>query len=410
LIGYVSSSALLNDMASMISMRAMVEGRDAADLIAETEGLSDRDEQFLIRAVAGRPQVTQEQLTDWKPKIDDISREANEMWVQMAEVQAKGVSNTTRYLTWDYMDVYVATSMRNRWEFEETYRLVERVFNHPEVRRLNVRWFDPTQSFENSVTDKGLVEALMLKRARCTVYMAQESDTLGKDSELAATLAQGKPVIAYVRKVQTDEELSQFVDEVTQRPIGYYRKRLLSLLAEEACSDPAIGDRLERLNVSMEGQTSASYAQSLIATVDEMEQQQTFTVVGGEALRFRDAFLERNPNAPKFMAAVESVWMDRRADTLQRYHPLAMQVHLETGVANGVFVVRAAEECARLIVGLLTNRLEFEIGALIDQESRLGTILTEAGSRSRFRIVTTNDRLTNSFWNFYLTDRHGRST
>ena len=46
--------------------------------------------------------------------------------------------------------------------------------------------------------DKGLSEALMLKRAKCTLFLAQESDTLGKDSELASTLAQGKPVIAYV--------------------------------------------------------------------------------------------------------------------------------------------------------------------------------------------------------------------
>ena len=38
----------------------------------------------------------------------------------------------------------------------------------------------------------------MLKRARCTLYLAQESDTLGEDSELASTLAQGKPVIAFV--------------------------------------------------------------------------------------------------------------------------------------------------------------------------------------------------------------------
>lgn len=37
----------------------------------------------------------------------------------------------------------------------------------------------------------------MLKRARCTIYMAQETDTFGKDSELATTLAQGKPVIVF---------------------------------------------------------------------------------------------------------------------------------------------------------------------------------------------------------------------
>ena len=45
---------------------------------------------------------------------------------------------------------------------------------------------------------KGLVEMLMLRRAHVTIYTASKDDTLGKDSELAATLAQGKAVIAYV--------------------------------------------------------------------------------------------------------------------------------------------------------------------------------------------------------------------
>ena len=38
----------------------------------------------------------------------------------------------------------------------------------------------------------------MLQRATVTIYSAGAEDTLGKDSELAATLAQGKAVIVYV--------------------------------------------------------------------------------------------------------------------------------------------------------------------------------------------------------------------
>ena len=41
----------------------------------------------------------------------------------------------------------------------------------------------------------------MLKRAGVTVYMAQKSDTFGKDSEASAALGQGKPVIVYVPKM-----------------------------------------------------------------------------------------------------------------------------------------------------------------------------------------------------------------
>src|SRR5262249_24060143 len=69
----------------------------------------------------------------------------------------------------------------------------------PHLRPLkDVTFFDLTDSFASDRIDKGLLEALMLRRAGCTVYMVQETDTLGKDSELAATLALGKPVIAYV--------------------------------------------------------------------------------------------------------------------------------------------------------------------------------------------------------------------
>src|SRR4029078_1006660 len=68
--------------------------------------------------------------------------------------------------------------------------------NH--LKEIPLRWFDPTQSYDENIIDKGILEGLMLKRAKCTIYMAQESDTLGKDSELASTLAQGKPVIAYI--------------------------------------------------------------------------------------------------------------------------------------------------------------------------------------------------------------------
>ena len=53
----------------------------------------------------------------------------------------------------------------------------------------------------------------MLKRACCTVYSVQDTDTLGKDSELASTLAQGKPVIAYVPDMDADKRTRQLLLE-----------------------------------------------------------------------------------------------------------------------------------------------------------------------------------------------------
>ena len=78
---------------------------------------------------------------------------------------------------------------------------------------LNLRFFDPTQSYMSNRVNKGLVESLMLKRAKCTVYSVQDTDTLGKDSELAATLAQGKPVIAYVPEKTLEERVTELLAE-----------------------------------------------------------------------------------------------------------------------------------------------------------------------------------------------------
>ena len=59
----------------------------------------------------------------------------------------------------------------------------------------------------------------MLKRAKCTIYLAGETETLGKDSELAATLAQGKTVIAYVPSL---EDFDKFKSILWRRYLPKY--------------------------------------------------------------------------------------------------------------------------------------------------------------------------------------------
>src|SRR5260370_41252908 len=103
--------------------------------------------------------------------------------------------------------------MRKRWEFEDLFDFVNGLMAEPELTALNLRHFDPTQAFTRDRVDKGLVESLMLKRAMCTVDSVQDTDTLGKDSELAATLAQGKPVIAYVPRIDVEERVVQLLAE-----------------------------------------------------------------------------------------------------------------------------------------------------------------------------------------------------
>ena len=123
--------------------------------------------------------------------------------------------------------------MRHKWEFQETFDFINEVFGDSKIEKLNLRYFDPTQSKCKNRIDKGLVEGLMLKRVQCCIYMAQESDTMGKDSELAATLAQGKPVIAYIPTVNIDE----YSEKIKRYPLDYFEKRLLILQAEEIFDD-----------------------------------------------------------------------------------------------------------------------------------------------------------------------------
>jgi hypothetical protein len=88
--------------------------------------------------------------------------------------------------------------MRTEDQFHEHREFVEGVFGHSAVKELRLRYFDPTLSHVDDRITKGVIECLMIKRAKLTIYNAGSTDSLGKDSELAATLAQGKPVIVYV--------------------------------------------------------------------------------------------------------------------------------------------------------------------------------------------------------------------
>jgi hypothetical protein len=120
----------------------------------------------------------------------------------------KGKANHEAYLACDHLDVYFATSMRLQHEYLFANRTIGQIFKHPILQNLKLRWFDPTQAYCQNRIDKSLAEALMLKRAKCTIYLAQESETLGKDSELACTLAQGKTVVVYIPEVN-----KKYVDE-----------------------------------------------------------------------------------------------------------------------------------------------------------------------------------------------------
>lgn len=277
---------------------------------------------------------------------------------RLNEVRQIGVANLQVYLCSDEMDVYVATSMRDIEDFYFVGTVTKRLFEKPELADLKLRYFDPTQSFCEDRIEKGLVESLMLRRAKCTVYCAQTTETLGKDSELAVTLAQGKPVIVYVPQIRDNED----------------RYRHL-------CQDVAV------LHSSIHGCSEEDYyrtklverhAKGLIGKWDE----------------------SRNWNRNQLedtLVKMDEEQFDRKADLLREKHPLGIQVDLNTGVANGVLVVRTLTECAHVMRNILTNRLSFRIERDIGGTLRL----IEERTGCTYRLMVSDPVLTNSFWNFY---------
>ncbi|MBK9974449.1 MAG: hypothetical protein IPP14_06720 [Planctomycetes bacterium] len=279
-----------------------------------------------------------------------------------------GKRNQKAYLTSDHMDVYVATSMRERHEYRAVASTIANLRSHDDLTQLKVRFFDPTQAYCHDRIDKGLAEGLMLKRAKCTLYLAQESDTLGKDSELACTLAQGKPVIAFVPSIPDGGEAA-FVRQM--------------------------------LGVDGYNQPDASYAETVLKQLRAVLPDIAWT---NKSLR---QLIDHNPatvNPDDLLGLFGKelkTHYDRRAKLLKEVHPLGLQVDLESGVANGVLVARSISECAKLIRRILLGQLEF---VLEHKDTEVGRyfFLRESTTQSIFRVVTGDAFLTNAFWNFYL--------
>jgi hypothetical protein len=372
-LGYIARSAGDKDIATYIAMRVLLKLTDEKAL----SFLSQQQRELYTP----RKKFLEDNATLWKPKFENLSKIATEaelLQKNLKETRIQGWLNTSHYLASDCMDVYVATSMREQWEFEDVHNVVEEVFTNKVIRPLKLRYFDPTQSFLDNRVDKGLVEALMLKRAVCTVYMVQETDTFGKDSELATTLAQGKPVVAFVPQI----DLGEFSKTAYQRPLSYLRKRLLQLAAEDKLSLKAMGE-----------------VYNFVQKISDF--QPLFQIIGDEEQAYvADSKLEgEKKRMCEVLAEGEQKLSNSRAETLQRRHPLSLQVELQSGVANGVLVVRSEKDVAQLLADLLTNGCDFRF----DRKREAGvTALIESISDSPFRVITDNPTVTNSFWSRYL--------
>lgn len=280
---------------------------------------------------------------------------------KMNKIRELGARNHCAYLTWDHMDVYVATSMRENHQYYAISKITSEIFATDKLRSLKLRWFDPTQAYCVSRLDKGLAEALMLKRASCTLYLVQEADSFGKDSELATTLAQGKVVVAYVPELISQGE---FISELkTMHQMMFPEVEWLAVLRSQLqLYDPGLAWKDKVIREWIDGSNELN--------IQDIE--------------------------TKLFETACAVF-DKRAKLLLDQHPLGLQVDLETGVAHGVLVARTPEQCADLLHATITRQLEFEIKELNDKT----LLLKEPITGSVARVVTGDKLLTNCFWNFY---------
>lgn len=130
--------------------------------------------------------------------LEDIDKIVEPLYNRFRVARNLALNNTKLYLSIiNDLDVYVATSMRSKEDFISMSKNCYQIFHEPDVKKLHLRYFDPTISAAEGHDDKGLIECLMVKCAKALIYTSGDKDSYGKDAEAAMALSSGKPVIFY---------------------------------------------------------------------------------------------------------------------------------------------------------------------------------------------------------------------
>ena len=338
---------------------------------------------------------------------------------EMENTQSIALRNLSNYVSADYIDVYVATSMRKDSDYISVNRFVSNLFHHEEISPLRLRYFNPTQSWIEDRVAKGLVEALMLRRADVTVYMAQKEDSFGKDSEASVALGQGKPVIVFVPKlsytsdagVPLDSEELILADDSTLTTIIKTEGKAAEAEVDETLDHAGLFS--QTLTIRLRNLTEAQLGEIVrlhwadFGLLDEAERikgendtvrQDSYTnwvkaLAGGKKPPALDEQLRED--VIRILVAT-TVRLEKRAEVFREVHPLALQVILSTGVLNGILVARSVDSCAKLLKGVLKN--EFDLELEIDDDNYR---LVEKSTRSTIRVISRNALLVNALNNLY---------
>ena len=145
----------------------------------------------------------------------DIKKLVSPIKTRFDQARKIAVQNTRLYLSIvNELDVYVATSMRRRDDFVNMATDCNAIFESERLSGFRLRYFDPTMSATEGHEDKGLLECLMVKCAKAVVYFAGETDSFGKDAEMAMALSLGKPVIILCPDSEKGRQREQFFRDV----------------------------------------------------------------------------------------------------------------------------------------------------------------------------------------------------
>ena len=168
-----------------------------------------------------------EVLDDYVGNEAEIVAKIEPLLNRFRAARNKALANTNMYVSMiGDLDVYVATSMRNREDFRTMADFCDQIFSSNRLKDFSLRYFDPTLSAASGHEDKGLIECLMVKCAKILVYVAGERESYGKDAEAAMALSQGKPVIFFCdaetrsRFYREVHPLSRLINFTNGVPVG----------------------------------------------------------------------------------------------------------------------------------------------------------------------------------------------
>lgn len=288
---------------------------------------------------------------------------------QIREAQKTGKRNTSKYLSTQDIDVYVATSMRNVIDFSMNAKFVENLKNHGEIKDLNLTFFDPTQAYLPDRIQKGHLENIMIERALVTIYNAQETDTFGKDAEAGIAHAFGKDVIIYVARLFSEDLSNRLRSRIDK--LGVYEalqkiyKALDSLVLKE---------RDEFLN-SLEQMEYLTPNEKQNLSKPEIGKREGIEYIIDKTFRPLLDKLEKDdviselihkgyepPEDKVLEFSIKRIKnLEVRALMFQELHPLTFQISPLDGIDRGVFVTRSVKETAQLLRALVMGTLEYEI-------------------------------------------------